>query len=109
MKFKFLCSLISYKKGHQLRFVSNYGKFMLISSEDCSLCHNFEKQLNNWNDRNGNILNYDLVPLKSDREIFEKFKYDQPVLLHGDKVVMKHYFKSNVLKKYLDTIDNLTD
>ncbi|CEF66446.1 Glutaredoxin-like family and Thioredoxin-like fold domain-containing protein [Strongyloides ratti] len=79
---------------------------MLISSEDCSLCHNFKTQLDTWNIKNGKIIDYKIVPLKSTKEIFDKYKYDQPVLLHKDTVVLKHFFKSNKIKEYLDKENN---
>uniref|UniRef100_A0A0K0EEV4 Glutaredoxin-like protein n=1 Tax=Strongyloides stercoralis TaxID=6248 RepID=A0A0K0EEV4_STRER len=102
MESKLLFKLLFCNRQGLLRFASSNINFTLISSEDCSLCHNFKKQLDSWNSKNGQIVNYEIVPLRLTKEIFEKYKYDQPVLLHNDTVVLKHYFKSDKLKEYLD-------
>lgn len=71
MKPQLFCKLFFSKQNYSIRCASKCTKFMLISSEDCSLCHNFKTQLDTWNIKNGKIIDYKIVPLKSTKEIFD--------------------------------------
>ncbi|CAD5228924.1 unnamed protein product [Bursaphelenchus okinawaensis] len=52
--------------------------------------------------KTGLKLDFVEVDIRIDKTIFEKFKYDIPVLMEDDKVVLKHRFSKAQLEKYLE-------
>uniref|UniRef100_A0AC35TUN3 Cnd1 domain-containing protein n=1 Tax=Rhabditophanes sp. KR3021 TaxID=114890 RepID=A0AC35TUN3_9BILA len=83
---------------------SSQLSFVLVSSEDCSLCHHFKSQLDSFSEKELPDFEYQVVDLKSSRDLFEKYKYDQPVLLYQGQTVLKHYFKSRLLLEFLQKL-----
>lgn len=80
----------------------NAEKFVLYSSDDCSLCVHFKKHLDTFLDRNKLDIRLEIRDIRQcDPSTFERFKHDVPVLTAGDTVVCKHRFSTILFKRYL--------
>uniref|UniRef100_A0A7E4V0F5 Glutaredoxin-like protein n=1 Tax=Panagrellus redivivus TaxID=6233 RepID=A0A7E4V0F5_PANRE len=75
----------------------------LVTGDHCTLCVHFKKQLDFYLEKSNRIAEFDIaeVDIKSDESLKETFKYDIPVLLSNDKVVLKHRFSSILFERFL--------
>jgi thiol-disulfide isomerase/thioredoxin len=81
---------------------SSLQKLTLLTSDHCTLCVHFKKQLSAYLSKNSNFI-VEEINIKSDKELFEKYKFDIPVLLLNNQVLLKHRFSSMIFEENLET------
>ncbi|TKR72771.1 hypothetical protein L596_020175 [Steinernema carpocapsae] len=76
-------------------------QFQLVTSDHCSLCFHFKKHFGNYVSSRGLDWTLQEVDIQSDKDLFEKYKYDIPVLLLDGNLVLKHRFSRILLERHL--------
>ncbi|KAH7719839.1 glutaredoxin-like protein [Aphelenchoides avenae] len=78
--------------------------FRLVTSDQCSLCVHFKKQFAIYAKATGKDWKIEEVDLSSSKDLFDRYRYDIPVLLFHDRVLLKHRFSSAILEDNLKAI-----
>ena len=113
--------MITFPRALQRSFSSKPVELVLFSTENCSLCVHFHRQLKNYVKKHPNVtvieknlaaqppevievrvlpnlLGFDVFPyLFFSIQPLQKFKFDIPVLVDGEKIVLKHRFIGAIL------------
>uniref|UniRef100_A0A8R1TRD6 Glutaredoxin-like protein n=1 Tax=Onchocerca volvulus TaxID=6282 RepID=A0A8R1TRD6_ONCVO len=80
----------------------------LLTTTCCPLCDHFKQQLDNYifHQRSlTHLLQVETINIDNNTH-FEKYKYDVPVLLFNEKVLLKHRFRREEFEKALAVICN---
>lgn len=97
--------MITFPRALQRSFSSNPVELVLFSSQNCSLCVHFHRQLQHYLKKHPNIAVTEKNLATESAEVIEKFKYDIPVLVKGDKILLKHRFSGAILEEKLSKQD----
>lgn len=93
--------MITFPRAWQRSFSSKPVELVLFSSQDCSLCIHFDRQLKNYLKKHPNIAVIEKNLASQSPELIEKFKYDIPALVYDGKTVLKHRFSGTLLEENL--------
>jgi acetyl-CoA C-acetyltransferase len=78
----------------------------LLTSKDCSLCVHFKRQLNNHLSRSSAPFTLREIDIKSpeNAKYLELYKFDIPVLLSDEKLLLKHVFDREKFEHAIEEI-----
>uniref|UniRef100_A0A1I7SMW5 Glutaredoxin-like protein n=1 Tax=Bursaphelenchus xylophilus TaxID=6326 RepID=A0A1I7SMW5_BURXY len=81
----------------------------LLTSDHCSLCFHFKDDLDRYLKKNNLNVKVDYVDIRSDNTLFEKYKYEVPVLLINERFVLKHRFNRVQFEEVLRQLQGQTE
>ncbi|ULU00006.1 hypothetical protein L5515_003784 [Caenorhabditis briggsae] len=94
--------MITFPRALQRSFSSKPVELVLFSSENCSLCIHFHRQLQHYLKKHPNFAIIEKNLAAETPEVIERFKYDIPVLVDANnKVILKHRFSGALLEENL--------
>jgi hypothetical protein len=78
-------------------------EWVLYFRHGCGLCDEFKDELDTFVRYlpQAEQLHYQLVDIDTDQGLREKHNEDVPLLMHGDRVVLKYFFDESLLRKVL--------
>lgn len=82
-------------------------KLSLLINDRCPLCVYFKRDLEHFLKSNEKLTNSFIIEerkIKDDPDIFEEYRYDVPVLLKDDEVLLKHRFNQVLFERALECL-----
>ncbi|KHN76143.1 Glutaredoxin-like protein C5orf63 [Toxocara canis] len=79
-------------------------RLTLLSTDHCPLCRHFKEQLEDYLNTHAEVSGSIILEEKninSDAQLFEEYRYDVPVLLKEDEIVLMHRFNRVSLERAL--------
>jgi hypothetical protein len=78
-------------------------EWVLYFRHGCGLCDELKDELDTFIQHLPHTakLHYQLVDIDTDQGLRKKYNEDVPLLMHGDKIVLKYFFDESLLRKVL--------